>query len=438
MRSWLRSLAVYGEAPVIVVLLLGFASGLPLALTGATLTFWAAEAGVDIALIGFLAVVGVAYSWKFLWAPAIDRLPLPGLTRFLGRRRAWLVLIQFLLVLAILQLARSDPAAGLWTMAVWAVIVAFLSASQDIVIDAYRVEILSEQQQGAGAAAVVLGYRIAMFVSGAGALILAEWYGWFVAYATMAALVLVGLVAVIAYGEPAGSAAVMAHTRSDLAGWLRQAVVEPFVDFFARNGTGTAIVILLFIMLYKLGDALLGALTSPLYVELGFEKTEVATVAKTWGLVATLGGVLLGGAVVRSLGIMRSLWVCGVAQMLSNLTYLLLLHSGHDLAVLALTITVENLTGGMGTAAFVAYLSSLCNVAYTATQYALLSSFMAQARTLLSGSSGLLQKTIGWEWFILLTTLAAIPALALLWWLQRQELAVPDRLPEPDPARAAT
>ncbi|MFO1067426.1 MAG: AmpG family muropeptide MFS transporter [Geminicoccaceae bacterium] len=421
MRKWLDTLAVYGEAPVIVVLLLGFASGLPLALTGATLTFWASEAKVDIAVVGFLAWVGIAYSWKFLWSPVIDRLPLPWLTGTLGRRRGWLVLIQVLLILSILQLGRSDPAADIVTTAFWAVIVAFLSASQDIVIDAYRVEILAERQQGAGAAAVVFGYRMAMFASGAGALVLAQWYGWFAAYAVMAALILIGLVAVLLYGEPAGSAAAVAETSHDVTGWLRQAVVEPFADFFARNGVGTAVVILLFIMLYKLGDALLGALTSPFYVGLGFEKTEIATIAKSWGLVATLLGVFLGGLVVRRLGILNGLWVCGIAQMISNLVYILQLQAGHDLTMLSVTITVENLTGGMGTAAFVAYLSSLCNLNYTATQYALLSSFMAQARTLLSGFAGVLQQGLGWEGFFILTTLAAIPALALLWWLQRRQ-----------------
>lgn len=425
MRRWLDTLAVYTEAPVVVVLLLGFASGLPLALTGASLTFWVSEAKVDIAVVGFLAWVGIAYSWKFLWSPVIDRLPLPWLTASLGRRRGWLVLIQILLMLAILQLGRSDPAVDIVTMAFWAVIVAFLSASQDIVIDAYRVEILAERQQGAGAAAVVFGYRMAMFASGAGALVLAEWYGWFAAYAVMAVLILIGTIAALLYGEPQGSAAAVAATRTDPMGWLRQAVFEPFADFFARNGAGTAAVILLFIMLYKLGDALLGALTSPFYVELGFQKTEIATIAKSWGLVATLVGVFLGGLVVRRLGIINGLWVCGVAQMVSNLVYIAQLNAGHDLSMLSVTITVENLTGGMGTAAFVAYLSSLCNINYTATQYALLSSFMAQARTLLSGFSGVLQQSLGWEGFFILTTLAAIPALVLLWWLQRHQAAAP-------------
>jgi MFS transporter, PAT family, beta-lactamase induction signal transducer AmpG len=423
MRGWLGALRVYGERPVLVVLALGFASGLPLALTGSTLTFWMAEAGADIRVIGFFAWVGIAYGWKFLWSPALDRLPLPVLTRLLGRRRGWLVLIQALLIASVLALGSADPTVNLALTAFWAVVVAFLSASQDIVIDAYRVEILDERQQGAGAAVVTFGYRMAMFASGAGALLLAEFHGWFAAYAAMAALLLVGTVAVLLHGEPAGSAEAVARTRRDPLGWLRQAVVEPFADFFARNGLATALVILLFITLYKLGDALLGAVMSPFYVSMGFAKTEVAAVVKTYGLVATLVGVVAGGAVVRAVGLLRGLWICGVAQMLSNLVYIAQVQAGHDLTMLAATITAENLTGGMGTAAFVAYLSSLCNLNYTATQYALLSSFMAQARTLLSGFAGVIQQEVGWVQFFLFTTAAAVPALLLLAWLQRRTAA---------------
>ena len=420
MRSWLKALRVYAERPVLVVLVLGFSSGLPLALTGATLTFWLAEAQVDIAVIGFFAWVGIAYGWKFLWSPLLDRLHLPFVTRSLGRRRGWLLVIQALLFVAILALGQSDPAVELGLTAFWAVVVAFLSASQDIIIDAYRVEILEERQQGAGAAAVTVGYRLAMLVSGAGALVMAEYYGWFAAYAAMAALVGVGAVAVLFYGEPAGSAEAVARTRHDLAGWLRQAAVEPFADFFARNGVGTALIILLFIVFYKVGDALLGAITSPFYVSLGFEKPEVATIVKTYGLAATLAGVLAGGAIVRAVGLLRGLWICGIAQMLSNLVYIAQVQAGHDPLMLAVTITVENLTGGMGTAAFVAYLSSLCNLNYTATQYALLSSFMAQARTLLSGFAGLIQQEVGWVQFFMFTTLVAVPGLLLLLGLQRR------------------
>ena len=433
MPSWLGALAVYGERRIIVILLLGFASGLPLALTGATLTFWLAEQGVGIAVVGFFAWAGLPYAWKFFWAPAVDRLPLPGLTRLFGRRRAWLALTEALLVLAILALGGTEPQADAWRAPfLLAALVAFLAATHDIVIDAYRVEVLDETRQGAGAAAITLGYRVAMFVSGAGALLLAEFYGWFAAYATMAALVPIGLLASLAQGEPEGSADALRATRRDPRGWLKQAVAEPFLEFFARNGAATALLILLFIMLYKLGDALLGAITSPFYVELGFSKPEVASIVKTYGLVATLVGVVLGGAVVRAQGLLRGLWLCGIAQMLSNLVYIAQVQAGHSTGMLAVTITAENLTGGMGTAAFVAYLGALCNLNYTATQYALLSSFMAQARTLLSGFAGVLEVHLGWVQFFLVTTAAALPALLLLMWLQRR--AAPENEPAPQPA----
>ncbi|MDW8371859.1 MAG: MFS transporter, partial [Geminicoccaceae bacterium] len=271
------------------------------------------------------------------------------------------------------------------------------------------------------AAMLVIGYRLAMFASGAGALVLAEWYGWEVAYGAMAALLLAAIAVTLALPEPAlASEPTPPPGRGALAFRLEQAVVAPFAEFFARNGVASALLILLFVVLYKLGDALLGALTSPLYVGLGFAKTEVAAIVKSWGLVAVLVGGVLGGLVVRRLGLLPALWVCGIGQMLSNLMFLLLWWAGRDNTVLALTITVENLAGGMGTTAFVAYLSALCNVTYTATQYALLSSLMAQARTFLAGFAGLFQASLGWPGFILLTTLAALPGLALIRLLDRR------------------
>ncbi|HET6468938.1 MAG TPA: AmpG family muropeptide MFS transporter [Geminicoccaceae bacterium] len=429
MRNWLSASRVYLEPPVIVVLLLGFASGLPLMLTLSTLTFWLAESGVEKSSIGLFALVGIAYGWKFVWSPVMDRLPLPLFSRTFGRRRGWLLFTQILLILAILGLGASDPTANLWQTAVFAVLVAFFSASQDIVIDAYRVEILEERQQGAGAAVIVIGYRVAMLVAGAGALVIAEYAGWFWAYASMAALMLIGVATVLFWREPAGSDAALARGQGHAAAWLREAVWEPLADFFRRNGMSTAIVILLFIMLYKLGDALLGTMANPFYVELGFSKPEVAAIVKGYGLVATLLGGFLGGLIVNQRGILPGLWICGLVQMASNLVFVVQAWVGYDLAMLTVTISAENLAGGMGTAAFVAYLSSLCNLNYTATQYALLSSFMAQARTTLSAFSGFLAEAVPWVDFFLLTTLAAVPGLMLLWWLQREGVAL--RAPRP-------
>jgi MFS transporter, PAT family, beta-lactamase induction signal transducer AmpG len=417
----ITTLRVYTEPRVLYVLLLGFASGLPLLLTFSTLTFWLAEVGVDKSSIGLFALVGIAYGWKFLWSPVIDRLPLPPLTSWLGRRRGWLVALQLGLVLAILALGASDPGRHLALTASLAVLVAFLSASQDIVIDAYRVELLAEREQGAGAACIVMGYRIAMLLAGAGVLLLAEFAGWFWAYAAMAGAMLLCVLGTLIGPEPTVERAAGAAT--SLGGRVREAVVEPLAEFFSRNGTGLAIGILLFIMLYKLGDALLGTMSNPFYVELGFSKPEVASIVKIYGLAATLLGGFLGGVIVNGRGVVPALWICGIVQLLSNLIFVVQALVGHNLAMLTLTISVENLAGGMGTAAFVAYLSSLCNVRFTATQYALLSSFMAQARTTFAASAGFLVEAAGWVGFFMLTTAAAVPALMLLIWLQRREPA---------------
>lgn len=429
-EAFLHAAAVYRDRRVIAVLFLGFSSGLPLALTFGTLTFWLAEVGIDKGAIGLFALAGTAYGWKFVWAPLVDRLSLPLFTPTFGRRRGWLLFFQLALVASILALGASDPAENLVATAVLAVLVAFCSASQDIMIDAYRVEILEERQQGAGAAVIVIGYRVAMLVSGAGALFLAGYAGWFAAYAAMAALILVGVITVLLSEEPHPDALrpVAAPGKPPFER-LRETVVEPFAEFLRRNGVGTAAVILLFIMFYKLGDAMLGVMSNPFYVELGFTKEEVASVVKTFGFFATLGGGLLGGILINARGIIPSLWVCGVLQMVSNLVFAVQAWLGHSVAFLAVTIGVENLAGGMGTAAFVAYLSSLCNVHYTATQYALLTSFMAQTRTVLASGGGFLAESVDWISFFVITTIAAAPALLLLWWLAgagRPAMAAPD------------
>lgn len=419
MRGWLEALEVYREPRILAILLLGFASGLPLLLTYSTLTYWLAEAEVDKGWIGLFALAGLPYTWKFLWSPVIDRLPLPPFTSMLGRRRGWLLAVQILLLLGILLLGACDPRQDLTWMAALAVLVAFLSASQDIVIDAYRVEILSEREQGAGAAVIVIGYRIAMLVAGAGALLIAEAAGWFMAYAVMASLLLVGIATTLLTPEPRVGA-VASPSHAGAASRLKEAVAAPLIEFFSRNGATTALLILLFIMLYKVGDALLSSMTGPFYVELGFSKTEVATIVKLYGVLATLLGGFLGGVVVARRGLIQGLWICGLVQMASNLVFVLQAQVGHDVAMLTVTISIENLAGGMGTVAFVAYLAALCDVRFTATQYALLSSFMAQARTTLSAGGGFLAESMPWTEFFLLTTAAALPGLLMLLWLQRR------------------
>jgi PAT family beta-lactamase induction signal transducer AmpG len=431
-QDWLGALAVYLEPRLLVILLLGFSSGLPLLLTGATLSIWLAESGVAKTTIGLFALVGLPYSIKFLWAPLIDRLPLPWLTRRFGRRRGWALVTQAALMLGIVGLGQSEPAATPTLTALWAVFVAFASASQDVVIDAYRVELLEERQYGAGAAMIVAGYRVAILAAGAGALFLAEAIPWPLVYVAMGALMLVGVATVLAGAEPEPRPAPeheartlawlagrlrLAGWRRETAAWLYGAVLAPFADFMRRPGW---VAILAFIVLYKFGDSLAGVMAGPFYVELGFSKAEIAEVSKLFGFAATLGGAAFGGVMVARLGIMRSLLWAGVLQMLSNLMFAAQAVVGHDLGFLALTIGIENVAGGMGTAAFVAYLSALCNAAYTATQYALLSSFMAVARTALSSSGGWLAEALGWVGFFSATALAALPGLLLLCWLLRR------------------
>jgi PAT family beta-lactamase induction signal transducer AmpG len=429
-----ESLAVYADRRVLAILFLGFSSGLPLALTFSTLSFWLKEEGLTNTAIGLFASVSTPYALKFLWAPLIDRAPLPVFSRVFGRRRGWLIATQIALMGAIFALGATAPSVDPWTTALAAVIVAFFSASQDIVIDAYRVDVLEKDKQAAGAAAVVFGYRIGMLASGAGALFLASQVGWFQVYAVMAALMVVGIVAALLAPEPQRHQSEESLEREErvrktiaermqiggrgavLAAWMYGAVVAPFADFMKRRGW---VAILLFVMFYKLGDALAGVMTNPFLLEIGFTKAEIATIVKSYGLIATLVGAAAGGSLMSSVGLVRCLWICGVLQMLSNLTFAGQALAGHNLAMLTLTIGLENLAAGMGTAAFVGYLGSLCNVAYTATQYALLTSFMSAARTWLSSSAGYLADKMSWPEFFVLTTLAAVPGLALLAWISR-------------------
>lgn len=413
MSGGARLLAIYGERRILAVFFMGFSSGLPLPLTFGTLSFWLAEAGVSRTEIGLFALVGGAYSLKYLWSPLIDRLALPGLTRRFGRRRGWALLIQALLIAAIAALGMTNPALNPWPTALAAVTVAFLSASQDIVIDAYRIELLDEAQQGAGAAATQWGYRFGLLAAGAGALYAAEYGGWPTAFAVMAALMGVGVVTVLMTREPAHVE--IPATRGAVA-WLQTAVVAPFADFLGRPHWAA---ILLFVVLYKFGDALAGVMTNPFYVDLGFSKTEVANVTKIFGVIATLVGVAAGGAMVYRLGVLRSLLIGGVLQGLSNLAYVVQAIAGHDVMVLTVVIFVENFCGGLGSAAFVAYLSGLCAIAFTATQYALLSSLASVGRTFLSSGGGWLSEQIDWVPFFLATTAAALPGLALLVYLMR-------------------
>jgi MFS transporter, PAT family, beta-lactamase induction signal transducer AmpG len=420
---WLAALAVYRRPRLVAILLMGFSSGLPLALTFGTLSYWLAELGVSLTAIGLFGLVRFSYSLKFLWSPLIDRMPIPFLTAWLGRRRSWALAIQALLLIAIAVLGATDPRADPAATALAAVVVAFLSASQDIVIDAYRIELLTPEEQGAGAAATQWGYRFGMLASGAGALYAASCGGWHFAYSLMAGLMLVGMLTVILTPEPETGPPepiVGESTAARAGAWFRRAVAAPFADLYRRNGGMQIAAIIVFIILYKFGDALAGSMANPLYVALGFTKVEVATIAKIYGVIATLAGVALGGILVLRIGIFRALLLCGGLQAVSNLMYALQVWAGHDVGMLAVTIGGENLTGGMASSAFVAYLSGLCHRDFTATQYALLSSLATFGLNVLAASGGWLAQHLGWSPFFVLSTLACVPALLLLGWLMRR------------------
>jgi len=406
---------VYRDRRILSILLFGFSSGLPLLLVGPTLSAWLRDEGISLTDIGLVTLVGMAYGLKFLWAPLVDRLPIPWLTRRLGRRRAWLLVAQAGLIGTLPALGAVSPRVDLSTTVALATLVAFLSATQDIVVDAYRTEVLEERRLGAGAAAVQFGYRIGMLVAGGGCLVLADHLGWAAAYGLMGALMTLGVLATLASREPAVPLRSLAP--GDLSRRVREAVVGPLRDFARRRGWP---IVLLFVALYRYGDTLLGVMANPFYLDIGFSKTEIGVVSKVFGLVMTLFGTAVAGLMVARFGIVRTLLVGGVFQAASNLMFVFQAVVGHSVPALVATIGIENASGGLASGAFVAYLSSLCNVAFTATQYALLSSIAAFGARLLGSLGGALADRLTWAEYFLLTTLAAVPGLALLVWMTRR------------------
>lgn len=420
-QSWRKSFAVYADPRVLSIFLFGFASGLPLLLvkSGSTLGAWLTDAQVDLTAITMLAWAGIPYSLKFLWAPFLDRLEPPAPFARLGRRRGWMLLLQLGLAASILLLAfteiRTD---NLWLAGLAVMLVAFFSASQDVVVDAYRIDILKDTQQAAGATMVQSGYRIAMLIAGAGALWLAEHFlTWPQVYMVMAALGGVGMLATLLNPEPKAPDALVSpvHVES----WLKDAVVRPFGDMIQRQGWAL-LGIIAFILSYKLCDAIPGSLATPFYLQIGFSKDEVAAISKVFGFGATMVGLALGGVLAVRMGLMRALFLGGILQAISNLMYVYLTIKGHDPMALIITIAVENVSGSIGSAVFVAYLSRLCNLNYSATQYALLSSLATVGTNFISGFSGMIVASISWIPFFIFTTLTGLPALVLLIWLMRR------------------
>ncbi|MBC8393473.1 MAG: AmpG family muropeptide MFS transporter [Deltaproteobacteria bacterium] len=384
---------------MLVSLLMGFACGLPLLLTITVLQAWMKEEGVDLTVIGLMALVGLPYTLKFLWAPFLDRFTLP----FLGRRRGWLLVAQIALIFSIAGLGFTDPRHSPLQVAFVAFLVTFFSASQDIVVDAYRREDLSDEELGLGSSLYINGYRVGMLLASGGGLIMADSIPFSMVYMIMAACMLPGVLTTLLTPEPELSFGTPKN--------LREAVIDPLVEYFSRQG---ALWILAFILFYKIGDTMAAAMTTPFYLDIGFSKTEIGAVVKLFGFWATIVGSMVGGVLMLHLGINRSLWVFGFLQAISTAGFVILARIGYNVPALSAVIAFENLSGGMGTAAYAAFMASITNKKFTATQYALLTSLMGIPRVIASAPTGFLAKHIGWEGFFVACTLIAIPGMLLL------------------------
>lgn len=428
--SWRNAFSVYTRPAVLGMIFLGFSAGLPFILVSSTLSAWLADEQVSLSVIGYFSLVGVAYSIKVFWAPIIDRLPLPILTRFLGKRRSWMLLSQIGIALGLWAMSQVPVVSGLQQIALLAVWIAFCSATQDIVIDAYRIEAVAVKFQGAMAATYVFGYRVSLLVAGAGAFYVAEYMSWQIAYQVMALSMLVGIISTLVIHEPKHGVDQATQeiernleeslkVTSDL-GWLTgflkwflDAVVSPFVEFFQRNGR-SGMLILALIGLYKMSDIAMGVMANPFYLDLGFSKKEIADVTKIFGFFMTILGTSLGGVFVVKYGIMRPLLLGAVIVALTNLLFAVLAVVEPSIYLLAGVVSADNLCGGIASAVFIAYLSSLTNSAYTATQYALFSSLMTLPAKLIGGFSGEIVSGYGYDVFFVYASLIGVPAIILV------------------------
>lgn len=437
LKGWWEAVAAYRHPRVAAMLFLGFSAGLPFPLVFSTLSAWLRDYGVDRATIGFFAWVGLMYSVKVLWAPFVDRLRLPLVGRLLGQRRSWMLLAQGGVVTGLLMLSQLDPSADIGRVAILALVIAFSSATQDITIDAYRIEAVSQRRQGAMAASYNLGYRIAVLAGGAGALYLADFFGWGVAYAGMAGLMVLGVATALIIREPehrrgteveAIEAEISrrlhlqgrgASVIDRLGRWLSGAVVAPFVEFFRRNGR-FALVLLALILTFNISDRVLGIMANPFYLDVGFTKSQIASVAKVFGFFMTVAGAALGGVLVARWGTLRTMLLAAVMLAVTNLMFVLLAIAGPDIRILVFTISGDNLSMGLAGVAFVAYLSSLTNQAYTATQYALFSSLMSVVGKFISGWSGVVVEAWGYPVFFGYAAATGVPAILLILYIMRR------------------
>lgn len=430
LHSWREALLVYTQPRVIGMLFLGFSAGLPFLLVFSTLSAWLTEADVSRATIGFFSWIGITYSIKVVWAPVIDRLPFPFLTRWLGKRRGWMLAAQVGIACGLLGMAVTDPRADLTTIALFGLLVAFSSATQDVALDAYRIEALDKEYQGAMAAMYILGYRIALLVAGAGAFYIAEYSNWSLSYLVMAMLTSVGMLTVLLVSEPehkiseatreleSYTAALISHAShlpsrlQRLQTWFSSAVVSPFVDFVARYGK-LALVILFFVGVYRISDITMGVMANPFYLDLGFSKPDIANIAKVFGFFMSISGAVAGGVLVVRYGIHRPLILGAILVAATNLLFAYMATLGPDKLWLAMVISADNFSGGLAGAAFIAYLSSLTNAAYTATQYALFSSLMTLPAKVLGGFSGVIVEAYGYEWFFSYAAVLGVPAIVV-------------------------
>jgi MFS transporter, PAT family, beta-lactamase induction signal transducer AmpG len=435
--NWGEAFAVYAKPRVLGMIFLGFSAGLPFLLVYSTLSTWLRDEGVTRTTIGFFSWIGITYSIKVFWAPVVDRLPLPMLTNILGKRRSWMLIAQICITIGILGMAFTEPATQLRQIAIFALCVAFGSATQDIVIDAYRIEAVDKRLQGAMAATYVLGYRLALLVAGAGPLFIADAYSWQLAYIAMAILMGVGLVTTLVIREPehvVNQATVKLEEKlEEMAGltkrtnsfsgiyfWFIDAVISPFVDFFKRNGW-LALIILLLIGSYRISDLTMGVMAQPFYLDKGFSLTEIGSIIKVFGFFMTMAGALLGGVLVMRYGLLRPLLLGAVLVLVTNLFFIFLVLTEPSKISLAIVISADNLSGGIASSAFIAYLSSLTNTAYTATQYALFSSFMTLPGKIIGGFSGMVVDSVGYASFFLYSGALGIPAVLLIIYLIMQQ-----------------
>lgn len=430
-KSWSEALAVYRKPRVIAMIFLGFSAGLPFLLVFTTLSAWLTQAGVSRSTIGFFSWVGITYSIKVFWAPVVDQLNLPFLGKKMGKRRSWMLIAQLLIAGSLLGMAMCNPQSDLQTLALFALIVAFGSATQDIVIDAYRIEAVDKTFQGAMAATYVLGYRLALLMAGAGALFIADSFSWYSAYVCMALLMLIGITTTLIISEPEVSSVPVSYSgtqtgsaRDDsvsrkLFFWFVNAVVSPFVDFFKRNGW-LALIILFLIACYRISDITMGVMANPFYIDKGYSFSEIAAISKFYGFFMSILGAGLGGLMVVRYGLLKPLLTGALLVVLTNILFIYLVNTEINLISLAIVISADNLSAGIASSAFIAYLSSLTNSAYTATQYALFSSLMTLPGKVIGGFSGVVVDAAGYASFFLYSGALGLPAIVLIIYLMKR------------------